>query len=207
MPDLAPLSPQVVIVVIVNKKTWLAIGAAAAIPVLALAWWLGSPLFIDNEVNEEFPMSSGALIPDDMTAEEVEAEMVKAADEPNTIAEDEMPETGPTALATGEFEDFDSLHRGSGTATIYRLEDGSQVLRLEGFEVTNGPDLHVLLVPEPDPSGRDDVVGYVDLGKIKGNIGDQNYDILPEIDIASYGSVVIYCEPFHVIFSVATIGS
>ena len=72
--------------------------------------------------------------------------------------------------------------------------------------VTPGPDLHVLLVPAEDPASRDDVTGYVDLGSLKGNIGDQNYDIPTDVDIAEYGSVVIYCQPFHVLFSVATLG-
>jgi hypothetical protein len=189
----------------VSRRTWIVAGLVVAVPVLALGWWLGSPLFIDNEVNEEFPMSAGAVIPDDMTAVEVETAMAEAAEEPNTESNEDMPEPGPTALLTGEFDDFDDLHRGSGRATIYRLEDGSQVLRLEDLEVTNGPDLHVLLVPDPDPASRDDVTGYLDLGKIKGNIGDQNYDIPSDVDVAQYGSVVIYCQPFHVIFSVATV--
>lgn len=178
------------------------------IPALAIAWWLGSPLFLDTEVSEEFPMSAGAVVPDDMTQEDVEAEMEEAADAPDVETTDEMmPEdSGPAALSAGEFEDFDSFHMGSGTATIYQLEDGAHVLRLEDFEVTNGPDLHVLLVPSSDPGDREAIEGYVDLGSLKGNVGDQNYDIPADVDISEFGSVVIYCQPFHVIFSVATLG-
>ncbi|MEE8376553.1 MAG: DM13 domain-containing protein [Acidimicrobiia bacterium] len=188
-------------------KRRLIIGAViVGIPVLALGWWLGSPLLFDTEVSEEFPMSAGAVIPDDMTPEEVEAAMVDAAGEPGAAVDEDMPASPPIALVSGQFEDFDSFHNGSGTATVYDLEDGSLVLRLEGFGVTNGPDLHVLLVPDGDPGGRDDVTGYVDLGELKGNIGDQNYNIPAGIDIDGYGSVVIYCQPFHVIFSVASLG-
>ncbi len=188
-------------------KRRLIIGAVIiGVPVLALGWWLGSPLLFDTEVSEEFPMSTGAVVPDDMTPEDVEAEMVDAAGEPDATVDEDMPASAPTALVSGEFEDFDNFHNGSGTATIYQLEDGSLVLRLEGFEVTNGPDLHVLLVPNPDPKGRDDVTGYLDLGSLKGNIGDQNYEIPAGTDIGDFGSVVIYCEPFHVIFSVADLG-
>ena len=179
-----------------------------AIPVLAVGWWLGSPLFIDQEVDEEFPMSAGAVIPDDMTRAEVEEEMEDAASEPGTEVGEDMPaDGGPVARSMGQFEDFDDFHRGSGTATIYELDDGSQILRLEDFEVTNGPDLHVLLVPHDNPGGSDDLEGYLDLGQLKGNIGDQNYDIPAGMDLSEYGSVVIYCKPFHVIFSVATLGS
>jgi Electron transfer DM13 len=176
------------------------------VPVLALGWWLGSPLFLDTEVSEEFPLSAGAVVPDDMTQEDVEAALVDAAGEPDATIEEDMPTSAPVVLSSGQFEDFDNSHKGSGTATIYEIEDGNYVLRLEDFEVTNGPDLRVYLVPDADPQGRDDVIGYVELGPLKGNIGDQNYEIPPGTDIGSYGSVVIYCSPFNVIFSVATLG-
>jgi hypothetical protein len=181
-------------------------GVIVAIPVLAAAWWLGSPLFLDTEVDEEFPMSAGAVVPDDMNQEDVEAEMEDAAHQPDTEMDESMPPTSsPQSLATGQFEDYDDFHQGSGTATIYELEDGGHVLRLEDFEVTNGPDLHVLLVPDDSPGERDDITGYLDLGSLKGNIGDQNYQIPDGIDLDGYGSVVIYCQPFHVIFSVASL--
>lgn len=189
-----------------SRKRLLIAGGIIAIPVLALAWWLGSPLFLDSEVNEEFPMSAGAEIPDDMTAEEVEEVMMDAADEPDTEMEEPMPEEeGPTALHTGTFVGADDFHEGEGSATIYQLEDGSHVLRLEDFAVTNGPDLHVMLVPSSDP-GSEGVDGYVDLGSLKGNIGDQNYEIPADLDPAAYGSVVIYCQPFHVLFASAPLG-
>ena len=189
-----------------TKRNLIIAGIVIAIPVLGLAWWLGSPLFIDTEVSEEFPMAAGAVVPDDMTREQVEGAMVDAADDPDRAGSDSMPGSGnAVALATGAFEDFDSFHKGSGTATIYELDDGSHVLRLEGLDVTNGPDLHVLLVPHSSPESRDDVTGYVDLGSLKGNIGDQNYEIPAGMDPSGYGSVVIYCQPFHVIFSVASL--
>ncbi|MCH7583000.1 MAG: DM13 domain-containing protein [Acidobacteria bacterium] len=61
-------------------------------------------------------------------------------------------------------------------------------------------------MPDADPRGRDDITGYVDLGGLKGNIGDQNYEIPSGNDVSGYGSVVIYCRPFQVIFSVAILG-
>ena len=189
-----------------NKRTWIIVGVVVAIPVLAAGWWLGSPLFLDTEVNEEFPMSAEAIVPDDMAPEEVEEKMEDAAAEPDTSASDDMPETGePNSIASGQFEDFDNFHQGTGTATIYELDDASLVLRFESFEVTNGPDLQVLLVPNADPGNRDDIEGYIDLGSLKGNIGDQNYEIPDNIDISEFGSVVIYCQPFHVVFSVAAL--
>ena len=113
----------------------------------------------------------------------------------------EMEKASTVSLKTGSFRDEDRLHKGSGQATLYRLEDLSHVLRLEDLNVTNGPDLHVLLMV--DPEGRDKDRGYLDLGKLKGNIGNQNYPVPDGIDISEYNAVMIYCEPFHVIFSTA----
>ncbi len=73
--------------------------------------------------------------------------------------------------------------------------------------MTNGPELHVLLSPHPNPETRNDAKapGYVDLGKLKGNKGSQNYAIPEVMDVAGQGSIVIYCKPFHVIFSAASL--
>ena len=138
-----------------KRRTWILAGVIVGIPLLAVAWWLGSPLFLDSEVDEAFPMSAGAEVPDDMTQEEVEKVMEEAAEEPPNDVEEPMPEETPAVITSGEFSDFDDFHQGTGTATIYELEDGSRVLRFEDFEVTNGPDLHVLLVPEADPGSRE----------------------------------------------------
>ena len=112
------------------------------------------------------------------------------------------------AVAMGSFKDADSFHRGSGAATIYRTPDGSEVLRLEDLNVTNGPALHVVLSTHPDPERSEQVKqeGYVDLGDLKGNRGNQNYPIPAGVDTSIHKSVVIYCYPFQVVFSVATLG-
>lgn len=190
----------------IYKRRGFQIGAVVVgIPVLALAWYLFSPLFLNQTVVEDFPRAAAAEIPDDMTAEEVEAEMV-AAEAETTQSNEPMP-GDPVPLVTGEIMGADSFHRGAGTATIYELEDGSRVLRLEDIDITNGPDLHVLLSPVADPQGRDEVTaaGYVDLGQLKGNRGSQNYDIPADFVIGEEISVVIYCVPFHVVFSTATL--
>ena len=111
------------------------------------------------------------------------------------------------AVAMGSFKDADAFHRGSGTATIYRTPDGSEVVRLEDLDVTNGPALHVVLSTHPDPERSQQVKqeGYVDLGDLKGNKGNQNYPIPAGVDTSIHKSVVIYCYPFAVVFSVATL--
>jgi hypothetical protein len=107
----------------------------------------------------------------------------------------------------GEFKDQDAFHKGSGTATIILGPNGTHLLRLENLDVTNGPELHVILSPSSNPKGRDDVMtsGWAALGELRGNRGNQNYPIPPNVDVSKQGSVVIYCKPFHVVFSVATL--
>ena len=193
------------------------IAALIIIAVLApVAWWLLSPIFISTTVEEDFPLAAGAVIPADMTMAEAEEIMVEAASKFNNYdervpSEMAMPndpmqmDASALVVKSGDFRDGDSFHKGSGTATIYRAPDGKHLLRLEDFRVTNGPDLRVLLVPASDPQGRDDVQGYLELGKLKGNMGNQNYFLPDGEDATDYHSVVIFCYPFKVVFSVATL--
>ena len=103
--------------------------------------------------------------------------------------------------------DADRFHKGSGQALIYRLADGGLLLRFEEFRVTNGPDLHVLLAENAEPKRRDELGDYIDLGSLKGNVGSQNYALDAGTEIDRFGSVVIYCMPFHVVFATAALSS
>jgi hypothetical protein len=186
-----------------NKWLWFGAGLAVGVPVFAFGWWLVSPLFFDTEVDEAFPLTENAVIPAGITqadAETVMMTMSKVEVMMDETMPKEMTEATSIALKTGQFADADSFHKGEGTATIYRLSDGSHVLRIEDFKVTNGPDLHVLLSKGPG-TGLD--VSIEDLGKLKGNVGNQNYAIPDNIDVSQFTSVIIYCQPFKVEFSVA----
>ena len=155
---------------------------------------------VDKEVAAEVVTGSEDAM------EEMVQEIVRNMETtPTTPTTPEAMTLEPVALASGNFRDADSFHRGSGTATVYRLPDGSHLLRLENFEVTNGPDLRVLLAQPGDPMSRDELQsgGYTHLAKLKGNIGNQNYEIPADINLDEQNSVIIYCMPFHVIFSVA----
>ena len=188
------------------------LGIIIIIPVAWLAWWLLSPLVIETEVHEEFPLAYQAVVPANMTMTEVEDAMAAAANLERPVDET-MPDAAsspaqPQADLTGQFRDADSFHKGSGTATVYDLgADAGHILRLEDFRVTNGPDLRVLLAKSPNPGSHSDLDdgGYVELGKLKGNVGSQNYDIPADVSLADVQSVVIYCHPFRVVFSVATL--
>ncbi len=190
-----------------RRSLWVAAGVLL-IPVLLVGWYLFSPLFIDKEVNEDFPFAATAELPEGVGMADAEAEMEEAAAADDTAEEamtDEMAEA--VILATGSFEDIDSVHRGSGTATFYELADGSRVLRLENLDVTNGPDLHVYISPVAAPGSRDEVgaPGSETVGRLKGNLGNQNYEVPAGYEIPLDGSVVIYCKRFHVLFSIATL--
>ena len=177
--------------------------------VIFIGYDLGSPLFTNKTVEEEFPFAFSASIPEDMEISDVEMIMAGMAkvDQEFTEGMEDMMEVTAAKLKSGNLRDADSFHKGSGQAVIYRGPDGSHVLRLENLNVTNGPDLHVILTPHQSPMRRGDVMtpGYADLGKLKGNKGNQNYAISDDVDIDLLGSVVIYCKPFHVVFSVATL--
>jgi hypothetical protein len=111
----------------------------------------------------------------------------------------------PEALYTGRLEG--KAHQTSGRATIYKTADGKMYLRLSDFTTSNGPDVHVLLAKAEDKAlGQEIVKGNLDsveLGTLKGNQGDQNYDLPATTDLNQYQAVVIYCERFQAIFGVA----
>lgn len=109
------------------------------------------------------------------------------------------------ALYTGKLEG--KIHQTSGRATIYKTAEGRRYLRLSDFTTSNGPDVHVLLAPAEDKALDQEIVksslDSVELGVLKGNQGDQNYDLPASADLNHYQAVVIYCERFHAIFGVA----
>ncbi len=111
--------------------------------------------------------------------------------------------TQPTALVSGNFHGV--AHETKGTATVYQLPDGKRALRLTDFQTSNGPDVQVYLVAAADASDNDTVTrsGFVRLGDLKGNIGDQNYDVPDEVDLSKYRAVTIWCRRFGVNFATA----
>jgi hypothetical protein len=122
------------------------------------------------------------------------------------VVSEQLPaELQMQVAATGEFRDADSVHRGKGSATVFETASGTRVLRFTGFEVTNGPDLKVWLVKSGAIGSSADVTAseWVSLGPLKGNIGDQNYIIPTDVNLTDFKSVVIWCEQFGVLFSVA----
>ncbi|MBP7114573.1 MAG: DM13 domain-containing protein [Candidatus Peribacteraceae bacterium] len=189
----------------------------ATVAILAVAWVLLSPLFIDTVVDESFPPASEVMKSENASeamknedAMDKEARSSTTSESEPQAMEKTMPDpateepknTEPTAELSGTFQDADDFHRGSGKATVYAQADRKYFLRFEDFTVTNGPDLSVYLVRSAD--GNVDS-GFLDLGRLKGNIGNQNYEIPEGTDLTQYKSVVIWCVAFSVSFSVAAL--
>jgi hypothetical protein len=121
--------------------------------------------------------------------------------QPSSNAQDTKAKT----LETGTFHG--KVHNTSGRATVYREQDGKLILRLTNFKTSNGPDVHVILIAAKD---ADDDANFlkgnterVELGDLKGNTGDQNYEIPKGTDLGKFQTVSIYCERFNANFGAA----
>lgn len=118
----------------------------------------------------------------------------------------ETPAAEPVVLLTGTFTSHE--HATTGTASIVRNPDGSRVLALAGLDTSNGPDLHVWLSESEVVEGPAGwfVAGsapHVDLGPLRGNVGDQVYEIPADADLTAVRSVAIWCVAFSVSFGAA----
>jgi len=148
---------------------------AAIIVSGGVAWYAFRPerLFVNKTVSESLPTALSAAAPQ------------------------------PISLESGNFHE--GAHKTSGMATIYQLDDGKRILRLTNFATSNGPDVHVYLEAANDAKDSDTVqkAGFVDLGSIKGNVGDQNYEVPSGADLGKYQAVTIWCARFGVNFGTA----
>jgi hypothetical protein len=106
-------------------------------------------------------------------------------------------------LVSGQFHS--GAHETKGVATVFQLADGKKTLRLTDFATSNGPDVHVYLVASDDAKDNEAVTnaGFIDIGTLKGNIGDQNYELPAGVDLAKYRAVTIWCKRFSVNFGTA----
>jgi hypothetical protein len=127
----------------------------------------------------------------------------------NQRVNEQLPTTAAAndQLASGQFHS--GAHETKGMATVFQLADGRKTLRLTNFATSNGPDVHVYLVAAQDAKDNDAVTkaDFVDLGTLKGNIGDQNYELPANADLAKYRAVTIWCKRFSVNFGTAPLNS
>jgi hypothetical protein len=156
-------------------KTWIKFGIPIAAVLALLAWY--------------------AFRPERLVVD-------RRVDEAMPTAQDTSP---PKPLESGRF--YGIMHPTNGTATIYQTGDGAHVLRLTNFKTSNGPDVHVYMVAAEDAKDAAAVesAGFVDLGVIKGNIGDQNYTLPNDLNLTKYRAVSIWCKRFSVNFGAAAL--
>ena len=168
------------------------IGTAAAFTI--------SPYFTESTVDEALP--SGAIIQPKIT-EKVMIEKDTITEDimmEDTITEDTMMEDTIPISYSGTFVGIgDGIHDAQGNAFTIPLEEGGDVLRLENFKSTNGPDLYVYL------STDDKATEFINLGKLKASSGNQNYEIPNDVDLGKYNKVLVWCKAFGVLFGSAEI--
>ena len=139
-----------------------------------------------------------------MTQNEKEMIMNEFSKQNATVNEsmNETKMTNDTMTLMGNFVDAgDGFHKAEGIVKVINLADGRTFLRLENLKTTNGPDLYVYLSVGKDPSD------IVNLGRLKGNIGNQNYEIPAGADLSKYDTVLIWCKAFSTLFGSAKLSS
>ena len=116
---------------------------------------------------------------------------------------DEATGGSGVVIAAGAFHGV--AHDGRGSASVVRRADGSRVLELTDFETSNGPDLHLYLVAARDATDSEGVTtaGFVTLGPLKGNVGNQAYDVPADLDLDRFRAVTVWCRRFGVNFATA----
>lgn len=202
-----------------NAQRWLALGLVALL-VICIGTsnvWLPS-LLEDEDAGTPTPTPELANDDTDSEASATAAAGGMADSQPTLdpviaelLAEAQMEALGvgdePFIVIAGDFTVIDALHRGEGTASIYRLGEASHVLRLDPFSVTTGPDLRVILSFHPMPRTSADALlpTYVDLGLLKNTSGAQNYDIPEGLKLEDYHSVVIFSMSLKIVFTSAEI--
>lgn len=197
------------IALIAHRRGWIAAarrhpGRSAAVLLLALAfggpvtWYLASPIFIRTSLVEDLPTA-----PLPTTAPTVIAPptiTTPTGSPPASAAPLPTPTPfAPTTVASGEFEGTDEFHFGRGTAAIVEVGPGRYHLRLDDFSVRNGPDLFVVLSPDPDGYADD----ALEVGVLKATDGSFGYDLPDGIDPSRFRSALIWCKQFSHLFAVA----
>ncbi|MEY2849802.1 MAG: hypothetical protein RI885_2469 [Actinomycetota bacterium] len=187
-----------------TKKSALVLGAAAVTVgavVVALLVFQPWRLFVDVVADESIPSAS--------TPEVAASSSPSASTSPSVSPSADAPASSVDER-TGSFISHE--HATSGGVRIVALPDGSRVLAIDGLTTTDGPDVHVWLSSTDVVEGRDgwSTAGtgeHLDLGILRGNIGDLVYEIPSDVDLSRFASVSLWCEQFGVSFGAAQLSA
>ncbi|PFG19416.1 DM13 domain-containing protein [Serinibacter salmoneus] len=201
-----------------RRTLWIA-GASIAVVLLAILAYLFQPwrAFTTTVVDEDLPPVAIASTAEPSTEPSASAAEATTAAEagptpspttpsPTPSPTTPSPEPTYTTLAEGSFITHE--HATTGAASLVEQPDGSVVLAIAALETSDGPDLHVWLTDQPVIEGTAgwhvfDDGEYVELGALKGNVGDQVYEIPEGVDVSKFQSVSIWCARFAVSFGAA----
>jgi hypothetical protein len=188
------------IVELLRRYRWPIIGLGLVVVVVGFLAFRPDKLFVDDAVDESLDDAFAPSVPTTTAPPaSTTTTAVPVAPEDGSSTTTEAP-SGPTAVTGGAFYGID--HSAEGTATVYE-QDGRFALRFEDdTDIQNGPDLYVWVLPSEDYE-RGTPPTYIDLGKIKGNIGGQNYELPPEFDPAVHRFVLVWCLRFSTPFAAA----
>jgi len=197
----------------IKRYRWVIVGVGAAVVIVAFLAFRPDKLFVDDVVDES--LSDAFATSEEASPEATTTTTPTTTQPPSTTAQPGATTTTtiaptttteppgpaePVAATTGQFYGID--HSAEGTATAYEA-DGRFVLRFEDdTDIQNGPDLYVWVLPEEDYEGGTPDE-FIDLGKIKGNVGGQNYELPPEFDPEIHRFVMIWCLRFNTPFAAA----
>lgn len=172
-------------------------------------WFQPWKLVTDEVVDEAVPVAQTPA-PQTTVPDTDPADPASARPEPTSSAPASPSPAGNQLIAAGEFVTHE--HETTGTAQLIRLADGGHQLVLRDFATSNGPDLRVWLSDQPVIDGRDgwfvfDDGQWAELDRLKGNRGNQVYDIPDDVDLDALTSVSIWCKRFSVSFGAADLSA
>jgi hypothetical protein len=178
------------------KKYWYAVIVFGFILTLFLAWYLITPAFVVVAVDEASPLDDVQMT-DNVVSIDIDEmeEQMEALEDVVVEMDDNMP-SSPAILLQADFEP--ESHEVAGRALVIETED-MLTLRFEDFETINGPELHIYLSSSLEDED------FIDLGIIKATKGNVNYELPMDIDLEHYNTVLVWCEPFSVLFSYAVL--